>query len=107
MHIDITMLKARWIHTSLMMVIYTLYQLLEETTFSMRIQKKSIGKGCRLTVDNGFSNGAYIYKILLDYLFFRMGLILMIFTTISSNQAVIYYILEKKKFYGESKLSPI
>lgn len=75
MHIDITMLKARWIHTSLMMIIYTLYQLLEETTFSMRNQKKSIGEGCRLTVDVGFSNAqAYIYKKLLDYLYFEWGL---------------------------------
>lgn len=41
----------------------------------MRDQKKSIGEGCRLTVDVGFSNAqAYIYKILLDYLFFRWGL---------------------------------
>lgn len=41
----------------------------------MRDQKKSIGEGCRLTVDVGFSNAqAYIYKKLLDYLFFRWGL---------------------------------
>lgn len=41
----------------------------------MRDQKKSIGEGCRLTVDVGFSNTqAYIYKILLDYLFFEWGL---------------------------------
>lgn len=37
--------------------------------------EKSIGEGCRLTVDVGFSNAqAYIYTKLLDYLFFRWGL---------------------------------
>lgn len=40
----------------------------------MRIQKKLIGKGCRLIVDNGFLNGVYIYKKLLDYFFFEWGL---------------------------------
>lgn len=62
----------------------------------MRNQKKSIGKGCRLTVDNGFSNAqAYIYKILLGYLFLNWAYINDIYYDIFKSSCHLLYIGKK------------